>query len=144
MRSVGDRIRHAVCFEIIGVLLVTPLASWVFDAGLHKVGVLAVAMTLIAMVWNYVYNVGFDRLLLRLRGRVRKRPGERVVHAFTFELGMLLITLPPLMWWMSYGLERALVMNVALMTFYLIYTYLYNWAYDLVFPIPEPSESPSR
>lgn len=143
MRSVWDRIRHAVCFEIIGVLIVTPLAGWAFNAEFSRVGVLAVAMSLIATVWNYIYNVLFDRLMLRLRGRVRKRPGERVLHAFAFELGMLLITLPPLMWWMNYGLWQAFVMDFSLMIFYLVYTYVYNWAYDLVFPVPEPDESVS-
>lgn len=143
MRSVGDRLRHAVGFEIIGVLIVTPLAGWAFSAELHKVGVLALAMSLVATAWNYIYNVWFDRMMLRLRGRVRKRPGERVVHALAFELGMLFITLPPLMWWMGYDFERALAMDLSLMIFYLVYTYAYNWAYDLIFPVAEPNESTS-
>lgn len=141
MRSVGDRIRHAVCFEIIGVLVVTPLAGWAFDADFGRVGVLAVAMSLIATVWNYIYNLAFDHLLLRLRGRVLKTPGERVVHAFVFEFGMLLITLPPVMWWMNYGFSRALAMAASLMVFYLVYTYIYNWLYDIIFPLPDSEQA---
>lgn len=140
MRSVGDRIRHAICFEIIGVLIVTPLAGWVFSAEFGRVGVLAVAMSMIATVWNYVYNVAFDHGLLRLRGRIHKTPVERVVHAFIFEFGMLLITLPPVMWWMSYSFRQALAMAASLMVFYLIYTYVYNWLYDMIFPLPETTD----
>lgn len=140
MRSVGDRIRHAVCFEIIGVLIITPLAGWVFSAEFGRVGVLAVAMSLIATVWNYVYNVAFDHGLLRLRGRIHKTPVERVVHAFIFEFGMLLITLPPVMWWMSYSFRQALAMTASLMVFYLIYTYVYNWLYDTIFPLPKTAD----
>lgn len=137
MRSAGDRIRHAVCFEIIGVLIVTPLAGWAFDAEFSQIGVLAIAMSLIATVWNYIYNVMFDHLLLRLRGRVQKQVLERIVHAFVFEFGMLLITLPPVMWWMSYNFQQALAMALSLLVFYLVYTYIYNWLYDVLFPIPE-------
>src|SRR5699024_10425990 len=85
MRSTLDRIRHAVCFEIIGVLIVTPSAGWAFSAQFDRVGVLAIAMSMIATVWNYVYNLIFDHLMLRWRGRVHKHVAERVVHALIFE-----------------------------------------------------------
>lgn len=141
MRSVADRIRHAVCFEFIGVIIVSPLAGWLFHAEMHKVGILAIAMSLLATAWNYVYNVWFDRTLLRLRGRVRKTLGERMIHALVFEFGMLLFTLPPVMWWMNYGFAQALTMDVSLMVFYLVYTYVYNLGYDALFPVPEPESS---
>src|SRR5699024_9115258 len=144
MRSTADRIRHAVCFEIIGVLLVTPLAGWVFSAPLQQVGVLAVAMSIIATLWNYIYNILFDRLMLRLRGRVRRNPVERIVHAVVFEPGMLCLSLPPLMWWMNYGLLRALQMDIGLMVFYLLYTHVYNWLYDIVFPLPDTGATTSH
>lgn len=140
MRSAADRIRHAVCFEIIGVLIITPLAGWVFSAEFSQVGVLAIAMSMIATIWNYVYNLGFDHMLLRWRGRVYKTPLERIGHAFAFEFGMLIITLPPVMWWMNYGFSRALAMAGGLMVFYLVYTYVYNWLYDKIFPLPEPGQ----
>lgn len=138
MRSVADRIRHAVCFEVIGVLIVGPLASWLFDAEMIRVGALAVALSLVATSWNYVYNVWFDHAMRRLRGRVRKTLSERVLHAFIFEFGMLLLTLPPVMWWLDRGVIQALNMSLSLMVFYLFYTYIYNLAYDWMFPVPEP------
>jgi len=144
MRSVTDRIRHAVCFELIGVAIVSPLAGWAFDAEFHKVGALAVALSLVATVWNYVYNLWFDHALLRIRGRVHKTLGERGIHACIFEMGMLVLTVPPVMWWMDYDFVRALSMGASLMAFYLVYIYVYNLAYDALLPIPEPEESFSR
>lgn len=138
MRSVADRIRHAVCFEIIGVILVGPLAGWLFNTSMFRVGALALALSLVAMVWNYVYNLWFDHALWRLRGRVGKTLTERIVHALVFEFGMLLLTLPLVMWWLGYDLLRALTMSLSLMVFYLVYTYIYNLAYDWLFPVPEP------
>lgn len=140
MRSIGDRIRHAVCFEVIGVILVGPLAGWLFGTSMIRMGALALALSLVAMGWNYVYNLWFDRALYHLRGRVQKTLAERVGHAFLFELGMLILTLPPVMWWLDYGLLRALKLSLSLMAFYLVYTYVYNLAYDWLFPAQPPKQ----
>jgi|SRR5699024_8403458 len=138
MRTVADRIRHALCFEIIGLLLVTQLSGWLFNTPLVKFGVLALVLSVLATLWNYVYNLGFDHAMLRFAKRVQKTLLERVLHAFLFEIGMLIITLPLVVWWMEYGFAEAFSMSIALMIFYLVYVYVYNIIYDNVFPIPEP------
>ena len=63
MRTSWDRLRHALLFEIIGILLVTPLAMLVLGMSLEHAGVVAVGSALIAMLWNYVYNWGFDTVM---------------------------------------------------------------------------------
>ncbi len=138
MRTVADRVRHALCFEIIGLLLVTQLSGWLFDAPLVQFGVLALALSVLATLWNYAYNLAFDRAMWRLVKRVHKNLLERVLHAFLFEIGMLIITLPLVVWWMEYGFLEAFNMSIALMIFYLVYVYIYNLAYDKIFPIAEP------
>ena len=143
MRSVADRIRHALCFEIIGLILVTQLSGWLFNTPLVQFGVLALALSVLATLWNYVYNLAFDHAMLRLVKRVEKTLLERVLHAFLFEVGMLIITLPLVVWWMEYGLMEAFKMSIALMIFYLVYVYIYNIVYDKLFPIP-PLETSSE
>ena len=64
MRSTKDRIRHAVSFEIIGLVLVTPLGAWAFDMNVQHIGVVAVVGATLATVWNYVYNLMFDHAKL--------------------------------------------------------------------------------
>lgn len=140
MRSTADRIRHAVLFELIAIILVGPLLGWAFAAPIVRVGALSVVLSLVATGWNYIYNIGFDHALQRLRGHVRKRPWERIIHAFLFELGMLVFTIPPVMWWLGFDLFEALRMALSVMVFYLFYAWLYNLVYDHVFPIPEPEE----
>lgn len=139
MRSVADRVRHTLCFELIGVLAVGPLAGWLFDTSIIRVGTLALVLSLVATAWNYAYNVWFDHGLRWLRGRVRKTLSERFVHACLFEFGMLLLTLPPVMWWLDYSFVRAFNMSLSLMVFYLVYTYVYNLGYDWLFPVREPA-----
>lgn len=137
MRTTRDRIRHAVGFELIGLLAFAPLASWVFGFALHQMGIIGAVASLVAAVWNYVYNLLFDKAMLRLTGQLRKSLAVRVLHAVLFELGLLVVFLPAVAWYLGIGLIDALLMDIAIAAFYMVYALVYNWAYDLVFPIPE-------
>lgn len=138
MRSVPDRIRHAVSFEVIALALIVPLAAWGYDMATSEIGMVAVVSAIIAMLWNYVYNLMFDRAMLRWVGYLRKTLRQRVVHALMFELGLLTVLAPYIAWQLSVGLWQALVMDLSFSVFYLIYAFAFNWAYDVVFPVPPP------
>ena len=84
MRTTSDRIRHAISFEIIGLLLVIPLGSMGFGMDAQHIGVIALVASLLATLWNYVYNLLFDRALKRLRGTVHKTVFTRIIHALLF------------------------------------------------------------
>lgn len=137
MRTPRDRIRHAISFEIIGLLLVIPLGSMGFGMPAEDIGVVAIIAATIATLWNYIYNLIFDRAMKRLKGSVHKTFLERILHALLFETGLLLVTLPLLAFYLGIGLWQALVLDVAFVVFYLIYAFVFNWAYDQVFPLPE-------
>ncbi|UTW11546.1 PACE efflux transporter [Marinobacterium rhizophilum] len=135
MRNRADRIRHTVGFELVGLVLLTGLGSWLLGLDMQHFGALAVVFSLLAMVWNYYYNRLFDQWLLRHRGTSIKRQRDRIIHALLFEGGLLFITLPLIAWWMQVSLWQALVMDVGMAVFYLVFAYLYNLAYDRVFPV---------
>lgn len=137
MRTTRDRIRHAIGFELIGLLAFAPLASWMFGFALHQMGLIGAVASLVAAVWNYVYNLMFDKAMLRWTGQLRKSLPVRVLHAILFELGLLVVFLPSVAWYLGIGLIDALLMDIAIAAFYMVYALIYNWAYDLVFPIPE-------
>lgn len=136
MRSTADRIRHAVLFEIIGVLLLVPLGKLVLGVGVQDMGVIGVGSAIIATVWNYIYNIMFDHGMLRLTGATTKSVRVRVLHAILFEAGLLVILLPLMAWYLGIGLLEALILDSAIVVFYLVYAFLYNLAYDRVFPVP--------
>ncbi|WP_136682581.1 PACE efflux transporter [Falsirhodobacter xinxiangensis] len=136
MRTTGDRIRHALSFEIIGLALFTPLAAVGFGMPVHDVGVVAVVGATLATCWNYAYNLCFDKAMKRLRGTVHKTVALRVLHAILFEGGLLVMMLPFIAWYLGVTLWHALVMDAAFALFYLVYAFVFNWAYDRVFPLP--------
>ncbi len=137
MRSTSDRIRHAISFEILALLLVTPLGAWVFSLPITDIGVVSIASATIAMLWNYVYNLGFDHAMQRLAGSTYKTLPVRVLHAVLFEAGILIVLAPFIAWYLGVGLWHAIVMDVSFSLFYLVYAFVFNWSYDRLFPIPE-------
>jgi uncharacterized membrane protein len=143
MRTTRDRIRHALSFEIIGLMLAIPLGTLVFHHPMEQIGVVTVVASILATGWNYVYNLGFDHVMQRLTGSVTKSVPVRGGHAVLFELGLLAIMLPFVALYMGIGIIDALLLDVALAVFYMLYAFVFNWAYDRVFPIPgEPKRAP--
>lgn len=140
MRKPFDRIRHALSFELLGILLATPLGALLFGFPMADIGAVAILSATIAMVWNYIYNWIFDRLLVRATGSSLKTTWMRVVHSVLFEGGLLVALIPFIAWYLQIGLVEALIMDISLSLFFLGYTFVFNWAYDRLFPLPEWSE----
>jgi uncharacterized membrane protein len=137
MRSIGDRIRHAISFEIIGLLVVTPLGAVAFDFPLHDMGMVAVVSATIATCWNFVYNYLFDLVMQRSAGTTKKGRAARVYHAVLFEVGLLVVLMPFIAWYLSISIWHALIMDLSFALFYMLYAYVFNWAYDRIFSLPE-------
>lgn len=137
MRSPLDRLRHALCFEIIGLALLTPLGAFLFGVPIKDMGVVALVGATLATVWNYLYNWGFDHALQRLTGTTLKTFRARLLHAVLFEAGLLAALLPFIAWYLGIGLWAAFVMDLGVAGFYLVYAFAFNWAYDRLFPLPE-------
>lgn len=137
MRTFTDRLRHALSFEILGVLLITPLAALVLDHGFFDLGVVTVGSATIAMLWNYAYNWLFDHAMQRLSGGTQKGLGTRIAHAVLFELGLLTLLAPFIAWWLGVGLWQAILLDLGFAGFYVVYAFAFNWGYDRLFPLPE-------
>lgn len=136
MRSFPDRIRHTVMFEVIGLALVIPGGAMLFNLPATHMGVIGVGSATVATLWNFVYNLGFDHAMLRFAGHTRKSLQLRVLHALLFEGGLLVLLLPPMAWYLGMGLWETFVMDLAIVVFYVVYAFLFNLAYDRVFPVP--------
>ena len=137
MRATKDRIRHAISFEVIALLIAAPGGAWAFGHPILDIGVVGVVSATTATIWNYVYNLLFDHAMLRIVGTVHKTLRVRVLHTVLFEGGLLVALLPFIAWYLEIGLLEAFYLDVSFTLFYLVYTFVFNWAYDQVFPIPE-------
>ena len=143
LRSLPDRLRQIALFEVGGLLLITPPFVWLSgQPALPSLGLLAI-LALIAAVWNGLFNTAFDWAEGRLTGRpADRRPVRlRAVHAVLFEGGLLLLTLPVIVLWTGLGWWPALLADLGLAAAYVAYAFVFNIAYDRIFPIgaaPQP------
>ena len=103
-------------------------------------GVMAVAASVIAVLWNLAFNMAFERWERRqsVKGRSFTR---RIAHAIGFEGGLALILVPLMAWWFGVSLWQALVMEIGLMVFFLVYTYVFNWVFDHYFGLPASAQA---
>ncbi|MEN2751791.1 PACE efflux transporter [Psychrobacter sp. FBL11] len=136
MRTHRDRIRHAVGFEIIALILSIPIMSFFFDFNIKDISVIAITGSIIATLWNYGFNIAFDKGMVRFKRSTFKTPALRMLHVLLFESGLLMLYLPMVSWYLGITLWQAFIMDASLVGFYLVYTFSYNWAYDKIFPIP--------
>ncbi|AYH45847.1 PACE efflux transporter [Azoarcus sp. DN11] len=147
LRSFWDRARQVILFEAGGLVLITPPFAWLSGVPMgDSLGLLAIA-ALIAALWNALYNTVFDVIEGRITGRTAdRRPfGVRALHALGFEGGLLLMTLPVIMAWTGMAWLEALVADLGLATAYVIYAFVFNLAYDRIFPIePTATEALAR
>lgn len=144
MRTQSDRIRHALGFEIIALILSIPIMSFFFEFSIKDISVIAIAGSVIAAFWNYGFNIVFDQALFRIKKSTVKTPKTRIIHVLLFEGGLLALYLPMVAWYLGISLWQAFVMDASLVGFYLFYTLSYNWAYDKMFPIAEFDYQPDH
>ena len=135
MRTHRDRIRHAVGFEIIALILSIPIMSFFFSFDIKDIGVIAIVGSIMATIWNYGFNIVFDKGMVRFKRSTFKTPAIRVLHVLLFESGLLMLYLPMVAWYLGISLWQAFIMDASLVGFYLFYNFSYNWAYDNIFPI---------
>ncbi|MCP1242249.1 PACE efflux transporter [Acetobacter lambici] len=136
MRSGMDRLRHVLLFEAFALAITIPSGSALF--GLHEsaMGVIGIGSAITAMVWNYLYNIAFDRVMGRLYHTTRKTMRVRVVHTLVFEAGLQLALVPGIALYTHASMVATLPLSLSLALFYLAYAFLFNMAYDRLFPLP--------
>ncbi|MEZ8017383.1 PACE efflux transporter [Vibrio splendidus] len=120
-----ERMLHMVLFELVALVLMAGLATYIVGGGAVKMAGLAVSLSLIAMGWNYVYNYGYDKIY----GADRK---TRILHGLGFELGLMLVSFPLLTWVLQLDFWTVLVMDIGIVIFFVLYAIAFNWAYDSV------------
>lgn len=135
LQGLRRRVIYVALFEGVAIAVVT-LALMAFTGeSPSSAGGLAVASSAIAISWNMVFNAWFERWERKqtVRGRSAAR---RIAHAIGFEGGLLFWLVPFFAWWLGVSLWTALVMDVGLLVFFLVYTFLFTWAFDRLFGLP--------
>lgn len=127
-----ERLFHAVSFELIALAFIVPVSALLVEKDTTDMLLVSAGMTLVAVFWNYVYNLLFDKFIGS--NRMERKIGIRVVHALGFEIGMLVFTIPLVSWYLSLSFIDTLILEAGMLSFILIYTGVFNWLYDVYQP----------
>ena len=142
MQGVARKIVYVALFEGFAIAICSVGFMLASGAELAQASALSVASSVVAVLWNLVFNHGFERWEARqsVRGRGLAR---RAAHALGFELGLLVLLVPLIAWWLEVSLWQALVMDVVLALFFLVYTFCFTWVFDRVFGLPASATAPA-
>jgi uncharacterized membrane protein len=133
------RVIYVTLYELIAIAAATLGLAALTGQGAGHSSVVAVAASAIAVVWNLLFNWAFERWEARqvVRGRSVRR---RIAHAIGFEGGLVFTLVPLFAWWFDVSLWQAFVMDLALIVFFLGYTFVFNWGFDRVFGLPASAQ----
>ena len=142
LSPIKRRITYVVLFEIFAVLFSTIILMILSGGNAQGSLPIAIAVSALAVAWNYIYNTLFESW--ERRSAVFARTVKiRCIHAAGFEAGLLAATLPLYMLWYNIGVYKAFTMVAALLVFFLIYTFIFTLLFDTVFELPNQREPQS-
>lgn len=123
-----ERIFHAVLFEFVALIFIIPTCAWAVEKDVVQVTLMGIALSLFTVLWNYAYNLGFDKLFGS--DRTIRRLAVRIFHSMSFEIGLIFFTVPAIAWFIDISLMQALTLELSFLVFFLFYTLVFNWVYD--------------
>ncbi len=129
-KSITERVCQALGFEGLALLICTPLLVWITGRPALEMGAVTLAISLLALSWNIIFNSLFDRLKARLQ--LVNGGKTRVLHALLFEGGLILFAVPLIAAWLNICLMQAFLLDIGVLLFFLPYTYVYHWGYDVL------------
>lgn len=127
-KSTRERIFHAVLFELLANIIIALLLTYVLQVSLLQSGMLSLISALTTTVWNFIFNIIFHGL--QRRSALERSLLLRVLHAVSFEIGLIVTLTPVAMLLLNLPLIDAFFVEFGLVLFFLPYTLAYNWLYD--------------
>ncbi|NQW14229.1 MAG: PACE efflux transporter [Rhodobacter sp.] len=135
MSPILRRILYTVLFEAFGIVIAGLGLAVLSGAVVFDTGIVAALSSLVAMTWNLIFNTLFEFWETRQTTKGRSF-ARRAAHALGFELGLTVLLAPLLAWWLDVTLLQAFLYDLTLVVFFVIYTFLFNLAFDKVFGLP--------
>lgn len=135
MRPALRKIVYAISFETLGVVVASLGLLVMSEATASQSVTLSGIGASVALGWSYAYNSLFETWEARQQKRGRSW-ARRTVHALIFEIGLVVILVPVMAWWLSVGWIEALAYEAGLIAIFIVYTYVFTWAFDRIFGLP--------
>lgn len=130
------RVLQAVLYEVFAIAFVGPVLSLAFDEPPSSTIALAVVLSSIALAWNYIFNLLFERWESRQSKKGRSLV-RRLAHGIGFEGGLTVLLIPVMSFWLKISVLEAFIANLGLLAFFFVYAIAFTWAFDRAFGLPQ-------
>lgn len=139
MKPLTRRVLQAVFYEIGAIVITTPIIKFAFDASASSSVGLAVVMSTIALIWNYIFNAIFERWESRqvIKGRSIWR---RLAHGIGFEGGLVTMLVPLMAYWLNISFLNAFYAEIGILLVFFVYAVTFTWAFDKIVGLPESAK----
>lgn len=122
------RVMQAFIFEIGGIIVITPLYFLLFPHTIKESIFLVIALGVVALIWLPIFNIIFDKVLfhnhffsfLKVNSKLMS-----IIHAVMHEISLFCISLPIVIWLGAYEFKEAILVDLILTGFYIVYTYIF-------------------
>lgn len=124
------RLIHALTYEVILLVIIAVALSTFLDMPLEVTGILGVIMAVTSVIWNIIFNYMFEKA--EKKYQLKRTIPVRIVHAIGFEGGLMLATIPMVAYALKITLLEAFVLDLAMTLCILVYTFIFQWCYDII------------
>ncbi len=139
MQGIKRRIVYVSSYEIIGMVISSVGLALLAGDSVEHTGPLSVMITTIAVTWNFIYNILYEKWEARQENKSRTVK-RRIAHAIGFQITLVMFLIPLIAWWMDISLVAAFWLDVAFIIIIPIYTFIFNWIFDKLFGLPASAQ----
>ncbi|WP_052749239.1 chlorhexidine efflux transporter [Rheinheimera mesophila] len=135
MRNKLDWFRHALAYECGAIVLRTLCTLAAADTAVGRASAFSLLSSCTVFLLTLTHTKVFDYFLWRATGSLVKAGKVRLLHCVSYELAGAAISIPLTLWLLDFNLAQALWREALIFVVFLLYTYLYNYGYDRLFPV---------
>jgi len=129
------RLLFLISFELLAITCTSWGLSFMSTQSLSHASVMGISCSAIAVLWNWLFNFLFEKWETQQNSSERTLL-RRAAHALGFEIPLLVGFVLLFSWWFEITYVQALLMDLTLFAFFLVFTFFYTWGFDLLFGQP--------
>jgi uncharacterized membrane protein len=139
MQGKTRKIFQAGFYELTTIVVETVIFSALFNKPVESSGLLSIVISILGMGWNMLFNTLFEHWEAKQKTRQRTLK-RRIMHTLGFEGGLTAVLVPTLAVWLKISLWEAFMTDVALLIFFVFYSFIFQWLFERVFGIPNSAK----
>ena len=119
---------HALSYEVILLVIIALVLSYVFEMPMQVTGGLGIAMAVTSVLWNMLFNHYFEKF--EAKRQLHRTFKIRILHAIGFEGGLMLATIPMVAYALEISMLQAILIDLLMTLSILLYTFIFQYCYD--------------